>query len=300
MRLALDGSNPFVRKVITGKGNIPSIILYTDAQIADVRRFCCSAPMAEATVLGVDKTYNLCDMYVTVFCFKNLAVTRPSSEGGGHPLFIGPILIHADSTLETYCDFFNHLRVVLGKVTGQPIIGSDDEKAIKGAILNCFPQARTLYCVRHLKDNVGQYLTNKGVSEGNRRRIISHLFGRMGVAFADGLADFLTLAENAKDETRKIKPEVLTYISERIIPLLKNNFDVYQAAPGFPDLKDWNNNNCESINHVLKMAIQWKPQKLLDLIEELKKEVEGKYAEVERALLGRGDFILCPEYLPLP
>jgi hypothetical protein len=52
--------------------------------------------MAESTFLRVDKTYNLCEMYVTVF---DLAVKRPSSEEGGHPLFIGPIFIHADSML---------------------------------------------------------------------------------------------------------------------------------------------------------------------------------------------------------
>jgi hypothetical protein len=55
--------------------------------------------MAESTVLGVVKTYNLCEMYVTVF---DLAVNRQSSEGGGHALFIGLIFIHADSMLETF------------------------------------------------------------------------------------------------------------------------------------------------------------------------------------------------------
>jgi hypothetical protein len=68
-------------------------------------------------------------MYVTAFCFKNMEVKRPSSEGGSHPLFIGTIFICAVSTLETYSDFLNLLRVVLGNVAGQPIIGSDDEKA---------------------------------------------------------------------------------------------------------------------------------------------------------------------------
>lgn len=42
------------------------MILYTDEQIQDVRRFCCGAPLAESTVLGVDKTFNLGQFHVAV------------------------------------------------------------------------------------------------------------------------------------------------------------------------------------------------------------------------------------------
>lgn len=70
------GGHDFVRRVITGPGNVPSVILYTDQQIADIKRFCCSSSSAHSTVLSIDKTYNLGDMFVTVSCFKNLAVTN--------------------------------------------------------------------------------------------------------------------------------------------------------------------------------------------------------------------------------
>jgi hypothetical protein len=296
MRMAHDSDNPFVRKVITGKGNIPSIILYTEKQITDIRRFCCPSPGSDSTVLGIDKTYNLCDMYVTVFCFKNLSVVRTGAEGGGHPLFMGPILIHADSSFETYSDFFSHLRIRLGEVSGL-IIGSDDEKAIKKAIAYCFPEAKSLSCVRHLKQNVADYLMKEGVSATNRCKIISNLFGKNGLSSADSVVQFEALVKIARDLVQQYAPKYMFHLNNRIVPLMRSNFEVYSSATTFPNLKNWHNNNCESVNHILKLAIQWKPQKLLDLIEILKKEVEGTmYAEVERALIGRGDFMLCQEY----
>ena len=37
---------------------------------------------------------------------------------------------------------------------------------------------------------------------------------------------------------------------------------------------DWTNNNAESINHVLKSVVHWRPQFLTDLIAELKQLVQ--------------------------
>lgn len=61
-------------------------------------------------------------------------------------------------------------------------------------------------------------------------------------------------------------------------------------------MKDWTNNNCESINHQLKLAVQWKAHPLVDLIEKLQQIVQAQYKNVKRSLLGLGDFQLCDEY----
>ena len=61
-------SHPFARCVIRGHQQIPAIIMYIDEQLQDIRRFCCSAPIGETTVLGVDKTFNLGQFHVTVTC----------------------------------------------------------------------------------------------------------------------------------------------------------------------------------------------------------------------------------------
>lgn len=72
----------FIRSVIRQNGKAPCIVLFTDEQLHDLKQLCCSGQ----TVLGVDKTFNLCDMHVTVTCYKQLSVVRQST--GEPPLFI--------------------------------------------------------------------------------------------------------------------------------------------------------------------------------------------------------------------
>ena len=95
----------YVRSVIRTNNKSPGIILYTDDQIRDLKILCCTG----RAILGVDKTFNLCDMHVTVTCYKQLAAVRLTS--GEAPVFIGPIFIHDNSDFETYCHFFTTLRL---------------------------------------------------------------------------------------------------------------------------------------------------------------------------------------------
>ena len=55
----------------------------------------------------------------------------------------------------------------------------------------------------------------------------------------------------------------------------------------------WMNNNCESGNHVLKQAVQWKSQNLIDLIETLHSVIQTQYRDLKRSLIpGLGNFRL--------
>jgi len=56
------------------------------------------------------------------------------------------------------------------------------------------------------------------------------------------------------------------------------------------------NNACESINHVIKQRQQWRRNKLPDLVENLRSLVASQYAEADRAICGRGNFILRPSH----
>ena len=61
--------------------------------MADIRNLCCSG----RTVIGVDKTFNQCDMHVTATCFKQLTVNRETT--GNSPIFLCPVYIHDDTDL---------------------------------------------------------------------------------------------------------------------------------------------------------------------------------------------------------
>ena len=122
-------NNPYVRTIIRTNAKAPCIILYTDEQLADLQNICCTGH----SILGVDKTYNLCDMHITVTCYKQLSVTRQQTDV--HPIFIGPIYIHDNSDFESYCHFFNTLKMKLcGSSLNSLVIGSDDERALVKAV----------------------------------------------------------------------------------------------------------------------------------------------------------------------
>ena len=54
----------------------------------------------------------------------------------------------------------------------------------------------------------------------------------------------------------------------------------------------WTNNNCESINHVLKQSIGWKPQQIPVLIDTIRELVDGQDRDADRALCGLGNYAL--------
>lgn len=51
-------------------------------------------------------------------------------------------------------------------------------------------------------------------------------------------------------------------------------------------------NNAESMNHVLKMAIDWKPQSIPGLVDSLRDVIKGHYIDAERAFIGRENYRL--------
>ena len=55
----------------------------------------------------------------------------------------------------------------------------------------------------------------------------------------------------------------------------------------------WSNNNAESVNHQLKLATDWKSQRLTDLVAHLHDAVALQYSCLRRALFGQGDYQLA-------
>lgn len=45
---------PFIQQIICQSGKVPCVILYSQEQIEDLKRFCCPPPSADCTILGVD------------------------------------------------------------------------------------------------------------------------------------------------------------------------------------------------------------------------------------------------------
>jgi len=86
----------------------------------------------------------------------------------------------------------------------------------------------------------------------------------------------------------KVPDSLRTYFEGRIVHFLQDN--VTAGCHG------WTNNSCDTLNHILKLSIQWRPNKLPDLIQKLQTVVNAQYIESDRALLGYGNYVLRPEY----
>ncbi|MDY6930033.1 MAG: hypothetical protein SWN10_23530, partial [Pseudomonadota bacterium] len=292
------GGHPFARHVVRGFDHkVPSVVLFTDRQIQDVRRFCCYAPVADSTILGVDKTFNLGCLHVTVTVFKNLSILRRSTND--HPIFLGPMFIHGSSTKAEYSVFFDFLRTALNNPKpppSPPMTGTDDEAALKDAIAQSWPTGCQMYCHRHLYRNCSDYLHHKvGMSDEAKKPLLAAIFGDMGVTAATSRTVFDERLAHAK--VLASRSAFGPYFEKRITEMLLHNFIVSQRAD-FPSSAGarWTNNNCESANHVLKVAIDWKPQPLYDLVQRLYGLVQSQYDDVERAIVNTGDFRLDPAY----
>jgi hypothetical protein len=68
------------------------------------------------------------------------------------------------------------------------------------------------------------------------------------------------------------------------------------ARPGLTATTLWTNNNCESVNHVLKATVSWKSLKLVELIHKLHNIVAAQYREVKRSFVGLGEYVLVEEF----
>ena len=74
---------------------------YSDKQISDLEFSCCTDD--NASVLGIDTTFKLCDMWVTDTSYRNKR--RISKHTRNHPVHIGPIMLHFTKDEKTFRRF---------------------------------------------------------------------------------------------------------------------------------------------------------------------------------------------------
>ncbi|CAG2224638.1 unnamed protein product [Mytilus edulis] len=72
----LSEQDSIVKSIIRDHGKAPCLIMNTEQQLEDIKTLCCSGQ----SIVGIDKTFNLCDMHVTALCFKQTAVNMESTS----------------------------------------------------------------------------------------------------------------------------------------------------------------------------------------------------------------------------
>ena len=120
-------------------------VLKDDRQIQDIAQFCTSE---NTSVLGVDTTYNLCDLWMTDTCYRNKRLINPRTQD--HPVFLGLMMFHFTKHDETFMGFALELFTSHPEILNLKCIGVDLESAIFNGFKAVFPNLGGLICVRHI------------------------------------------------------------------------------------------------------------------------------------------------------
>ena len=276
---SMANTHEFVQHVIHSKSKVPSVVLFTKYQIKDIQRFCCSSPQAFVTPLSFDKTFNLGECHVTLGVYKNLALVHRDTRN--HPIFIGPLFIHGNSDFQTFHLFFAIIASHLVDSSSAPIIGSDEEQAMRKAMKVNFPKSYMLLCTRHLKANASSHLSDKcGIAEQQRKIVLEAIFGVKGLAAADEMLVFDYRERVAKEKINEHAPSFMSYFEKRTLAALRENLITHLNTSTAQSVIKWTNNNSESANSLLKLLTNWQPQQLVDLVLKLYDLVKGQEAEV--------------------
>ncbi|WAR04584.1 hypothetical protein MAR_019953 [Mya arenaria] len=175
--------------------------------------------------------------------------------------------------------------------TGNLVVGSDDEQALSKSIQRSFPGATHIQCTRHLKNNVKDYLCHKiGVRDDEKNKIIQSLFGEYGLADSDSTVIFDHRFETVHNLVSEQAAGFLPYLNGRIVPLIKNHVHIPKRV------RNWTNNNTESMNNLLKIGTNHKVENMTDLIDIIYRIVQSMYKDVEKSIVSMGNYKLTQPY----
>ena len=267
---------PFVKQCTVKPNSPPNFIIYNDLQLDLIRKI--SGDLGANLIIGVDRTFNLSAMYLTITVFKLNFINSNKRET---PIFFGPMFLHWNGSFETYFEFFNHLGTNLKNcekfsLIGENLtIGTDEEFALMKAISKAFPTAETILCTKHLKDGLIRNARDKfnvdktTVSLMKTEFFNKLLFKKTSVEFSECSRHICTKYSKGDEKLGKLLSKFSESLKKNVCKKLDDERSNY-----------WTNNNCESLNHVMKNSLDWKVVKVSYLIQELEKLVNNQYKDL--------------------
>ncbi|GFR74664.1 hypothetical protein ElyMa_000435200 [Elysia marginata] len=114
---------------------------------------------------------------------------------------------------------------------------------------------------------------------------IRAVFGPGGLTSSPTIVVFEERLTNIQTTINDQAPAYLQHFTSRVLPILQQNLDTMLTRTEASH--DWTNNNCESMNHILKMKKDWRPQAIPQLIDSIHEIAKGHYTDVERAIMGQ-------------
>ena len=126
----------------------------------------------------------------------------------------------------------------------------------------------------------------------HNKKIAEKILGSNGLFTHNDLKSF-HIAWDAFLITVESSNDFTNYCNSTLYPALLEGVVKPSIKTG---IKNWTNNNAESINHAIKHALDWKKVSLMQLISTLSKLVSSQLENIKRALFGFGNFVLAPNW----
>ena len=304
----MPGGRKFIRHVSIDSS--PSCVLTTDAQLANIQRFC-NVP-GEACVLGIDPTFNLGKFYVTVTTYTYLHVENRISHLS--PTFFRPMFVHTEKTYEAYYHFFFTLLKLEPRIRDIIAVGTDGEQAIVKSLEALFPDSLIhLRCFVHMRDNIRRKLSDMLLPQSMQNTILHDIFGsQQGTVYTNGLIDAMSNSEFEQNlDTLKSKwnelelsihpnspPEFHKWLLRNEAHIMKESMisSVRQAAGlGCPPAIYTTNRN-ESMNKVAKTQADHQRSTWVQLTNNMFDLVNDQLQEIEKAVHGMGEYRFKSQY----
>ena len=294
-------SDAFIRIVTCAPE--PMAVLASDWTLNDLDRFCTKQ---HCTVFCIDPTFSLGDFSVTVTTYRHLMLCNSNEK---HPVMMGPILIHKQKKFESYHFFASSLVGLKPSLRSLKVFGTDGEKAISNAMHVVFERAVHLRCFLHFKGNLDMKLREYGVPKSERMEFLRDVFGNpleleTGLVDAESEQEFEALVESVKDvwEQRESPynspPQFhswfVKYCKDEVKDTMLKSKRI-ECGLGNPP-EPFYTNDVESQNQVIKHQTQYKAKELPDFIATMQTMITNQKQEIERAVVGVGEYQLVDEY----
>ena len=166
--------------------------------------------------------------------------------------------------------------------------------------------------MNHIHQNIKDKLRSLHIPQGVMNNFLDDIFGKnfeAGLVDADSETAFRAALGRLKCQWNNLErgcssgstgPEFHSWFCKfKAEEIIKSALPSVRVRAGADPDRLFTTNSSESINHVIKAEVEWKESKLPCLISHLNKLAMQHQAEIEKAIIGRGEWCFCSQYASL-
>ena len=135
--------------------------------------------------------------------------------------------------------------------------------------------------------------TKVRVPQKERKIITRKIFGEGGIVNANDTAEIDAKAKVVLKDI-VMYPKFVPYFKDMLKPT--SEAFVNDPARKIKSTTSWTNNNCESLNHIMKLDADWKVHTIPALINLLHEMTQLYFKHLKRSLYGEGNYHLYGKF----